>query len=62
MPMFASDYTYTRGGETFLAYMTKLLSIRDDLIEDLIDKFNGGPLDRNSLGLVSVFRYIEIAE
>ena len=52
----------TKGGATYLNYLVKLQSARLILIDSLIETFNGGPLDKNQLGLVSVFRFMEIAE
>ena len=32
------------------------------MVDQLIAMFNGGPLERNALGMVSVFRFVEVAQ
>jgi len=62
VPLLARDYARTNAGrECYLNYLRKLASMREPLVQHLIDRINGGPLERNALGTISVFRFVKIA-
>ena len=62
VPLFARDYTLTSAGRSsFVRYLTRLEEASQPLVDQFVAKFNGGPLERNALGMVSVFRFVEVA-
>lgn len=63
VPLLAEDYTKINAGrDAYLDYVNKLISLRQPLIKHLIDRINGGPLERNALGTVSVYRFVQMAD
>ena len=63
VPLLAEDYTKINAGrDSYLDYVNKLITLRQPLIKHLIDRINGGPLERNALGTVSVYRFVQMAD
>ena len=64
MPFFASDYasTNSEASESYYEYVGKLQKAKHFLIEDLIERVNGGPFDRFADGKVSVMRFAKVAK